>query len=256
MIFFTFPLDDFFKKSTIDSLLVLFQKCTIDLDDSEKATYPVKEGQFKRVVFGPGKDFVEGTDDRYPCENNRIVKDFHADYLQKIISSSIESFMSHMEKDLSNPIMHDPNPRYYYVTLQIEKLEEVLVKIEQAEHLREVGSSFKEEIIKNIKLLKEKKLPKLYVEIEENKLKFKLSKKEVCLLFSRISDEGFISSDQAEEKDLGKLIDQHFMYQDSSTKKYYSITSAYKTIQKNRLDPRHQTESEKLKKLLQPKHKK
>ena len=254
MIFFTFPLDDYFKKSTIDSLLVLFQGNTIELNDSEKLKYPIKEGQFKRVVLGPGSDVIEGSIDRYPDDNIRIVKDFHADYLQKIIFGSIESFMSQIEKELAYPSMHDPNPRYYYVTLQIEKLEEVLVKIEQTEHLKEVGSSFKEEIIKNIKLLKEKKLPKLYVEIEENKLKFKLSKKEVCLLFSRISDEGLISSDQAEEKDLGNLIDQHFMYQDPSTKKYFSITSGYKTIQKNRLDPRHQTESEKLKKLLQPKH--
>ncbi len=83
--------------------------------------------------------------------------------------------------------------------------------------------------------------------LEQDKIKFNLTKKEVCLLFNYLSRNNIIAGIHTNEE-LAELIEKHCMYKSSDN--YHFITNAKNTLSKNLHDDAHKSLSSKLQKIL------
>ncbi|WP_224487869.1 hypothetical protein [Robertkochia flava] len=170
--------------------------------------------------------------------------------LKKVINGIPTSHFEILEHQIRTKYILESEALFRLIELNIEYFQSLLPKINYSDHLYSYKPLIRKTIEYCIQKLHDEFLPKSFLNPEDNKIKFNLSKKEVCLLFTRLANDGIISIEQSGEKELGALIETHFLFNDSKSKSYRPITQAYKTIQKNRQDPRHQTESEKLNNLF------
>jgi hypothetical protein len=125
-------------------------------------------------------------------------------------------------------------------------LEDYRTRLPELIHLEII----KEELdaaVDNIRDFLEDLKPKHREDFTNDKIKFKLSQKDVCFLFSKLLQLNIITD--ADEKRLGELLEKHFLYYNRNAKDYKEMTSAYGYIQTIRNDKFRQP-SEEIKKLF------
>lgn len=218
---------------------------------------PVKGNRLKRIYIVPGRTTIYDVDEHkkqiptfqyYPDDKEL---DFIDNYLMLILHNSKKHFINDIDKKLDNE-MTSPQSKKHYLTINIDKLQEFInLKFNLKFYIE--YESFSIEVDKVLCELideLERKIPNCFSDFNQDKIKFKLSKKEVCILFKKISDLGFLHKDQSSDKELGLLLEKHFMYLNEKSKTYENITNADKYLNKLVNDPRYHNPSLNLAKLL------
>ncbi|WP_067145453.1 hypothetical protein [Pseudotamlana agarivorans] len=172
------------------------------------------------------------------------------DYFKDIIADIKRDYLYQVQKDVEGKYKFSREHLFMYVNSEIDLLEEYDDRINKSEISYSVKSCLIETIAQIIDVIKDEYLPNEFLSFEEDKIKFKLTKKEVALLFKKMSEQGFINSEQASDIELGKMLDMHFCYYDNKSKQFVEMSNSYKTIQKLKNDINHQTPSVKLSNFL------
>ncbi|AUS05119.1 hypothetical protein [Pseudotamlana carrageenivorans] len=172
------------------------------------------------------------------------------DYFKDIIADIKRDYLYQVQKDVEGKYKFSREQLFIFVNSEIDLLEEYSNRIDKSEITYKTKSCLVETIKQIIGVLNDNYLPNEFLSFEEDKIKFKLTKKEVVLLFKKMVDAGFINSKQSFDKELGKLLDKHFYYFDAKSKTYVKMNDSYKTIRKVNTDINHQTPSEILNKFL------
>ncbi|WP_019670792.1 hypothetical protein [Eudoraea adriatica] len=244
MIFHSTDLSSLFQESFIRILKNDFIVTTLELNEAEQNEFPNQNNDY-RVIFGPGKVFVPGGVDRYPDESYRKVVNFYKDYFLECLKLSLHSFRKEVKRFLETPCMQNPDSRYYYLEEKVSILENCEGELHNLGQQNPIVKEFSKILVEEIEYINAFK-PKIYEDLEANKLKFRLSKKEVCLLFSHLNKHNILSPDVVNDRELGHQLDMHFMYWDKKTNRYRIMTNSRNTIGKTRTDLGHQTPSTKL----------
>jgi hypothetical protein len=189
------------------------------------------------------------TNGQYYPEEKEL--DLFDDYLFPLLDSKSNYYMEKVDKKLKDELPSPESKLYYIESLidELTKLENQKASIPFYNTHSKLESKI-DSIINNLESFLNQRKPISLNRNIDDKIKFNLSKKEVCLLFTRLSDAGFLSHSQSSEKDIGDLIEKHFMYYDNKSHTYINITKADGYIKKLRLDERYATPSEKLDKLF------
>ncbi len=177
--------------------------------------------------------------------------DFFKDYLIPLLKIKKENFIKEVDDKLENE-MNSPESKLHYLE---NKITELLVYENEKNSIEfyNIYQSFNSiiyTVLEDLKSDLKSRIPNCTFDFNKDKIKFDLNKKEVCLLFSKLSDLGFLNNNQSSEKDLGALIEKHFMYLNERSKTYVNIDNADGYIKKLRTESRYATPSGKLKKLF------
>jgi hypothetical protein len=132
------------------------------------------------------------------------------------------------------------------------KLNNSLKAILDSNLAKNIASSIVQELQGSIKStieFLERQYPPSKLDNSNSKIRLKLSKKEVCVLFKVLSDLNFIDGEQSSEKELGELLELHFQYYNSQ-KKFVDIREADGYFKKLRTNSKYANQSDKLNKLF------
>lgn len=207
-------------------------------DDEESETVWV-EG----FVKNPREGFLEP--DYFPEEVKLTLNQF----LLNQFSRKEKEYKAEINSILLD-IQHKPNEFHNLIEFFKEDLFELQKAYQNAEYFKnriEVKLFVVNRLEVLILLLDDIDIPKFDSDLEKDKIKFNLSKKEVCLLFNYLSKHNIIAGLNSNEE-LAALIEKHCMYE--SKNKYFHITNAKNTLSKNKHDDSHKSLSPKLQKIL------
>jgi hypothetical protein len=177
-------------------------------------------------------------------------------YELTLLESLMEQFKSKKEdyRNEINNVFHDlehkPKELHNLAEILIEDIEEIKEVYETATYLDEVVG-IKDYLIRELDelLVKLQGIApfNLNVDLEKDKIKFNLNKKEVCLLFSYLFKYDIITGLNSNEE-LAEVIEKHCMHKFKG--EFNLITNAKNTISKNSNDELHKSFSPKLQKIL------
>lgn len=140
----------------------------------------------------------------------------------------------------------NPEEKINLIQFLKEDLEEIIDAYEKSKHL-EKYKNLRNKLISDLNSIYQR-IDELDfkisdISLDKNKIKFNLSKKEVCILFEYLSKHNLIADVHSREE-LGKLIESHAMYESKGN--YHFITNAKNTLSKNQNDLEHQSLSKTL----------
>ncbi|KJD31242.1 hypothetical protein PK35_15515 [Tamlana nanhaiensis] len=220
----------------------------------------VKNGQFKRVFMVPSNDMIydiifdeDGEEKKIPTwqyypEEKEL--DFFDDYFFPLLRIVKNKYVDNFNAKLNQDI-HAPDSKMYFIESEINLINSysnALNNISLYANYNTAKDRTKIVLEEIINILKSK-MPNSFSDFNADKIMFNLNKKEVCQLFQKLSDLGFVNKDQAQEKELGALLEKHFLYYNEKSKKYMSMDKAYNYFSTLRTDAAYATPSKKLKKI-------
>lgn len=154
---------------------------------------------------------------------------FKEDFLLGLIEDFKIEFKKEILKSIKEEFNYDIDRQYLFISDELLKLDVIKSRIPHLYHLQLIIDEF-DAAVDNLSEFLEDLKPKHREDFTKDKIKFKTSAKEICILFKKLNNLKFLSP--IDDKRLGELLEKHFMYYDSRTKSYKNLNNAYGYIQK------------------------
>jgi len=234
--------NDFLIDTNFNSLRNKYINLTSKLTEKDMKDYPqYDENNIRQIIITIGNsqtgEYVED-----------VIKKirFKEDFLSGLIEELKIEFKKRIINSLKSEFAYDVEWKYLFISEELLNLEEYRTRLPELIHLEII----KEELdaaVENIRDFLEDLKPKHREDFSKDKIKFKISQKDLIFLFKKLIQLNIIT--HADDKRLGELLEKHFLYYDRKTKDYKEMTSVYNYILKIGNDEFRQP-SEEIKKLF------
>lgn len=234
---------DFLREANFSSLKQQYIKYTSNLSEKEVEKYRDYDENTVReltVLIGNSQtgEYVDDV-----IEKVR----FKEDFLLGLLEDLKIDFKRNTLKTIKDTLNYDREKQYLFLSEEIVHLEEAKYKTFNLSHLQIIKEEF-DAVLDNLTLFLEDLKPKHLQDFTKDKIKFKISKKDVCFIFSELYKQDIIA-DIEDEKRLAELLEKHFLYYDKTIKEYKGMVSADNYLKKLRSDKFRQP-SDKIKELF------
>lgn len=153
---------------------------------------------------------------------------FYKDYIQKSISQIGLNEINTLKSDLNKQFKYDLPVRKEYLRSRSKEIKEFIRNLEDCKYIQEIiKKSLKEECDEILEFIHDDKIWEESNPIE-NKVKIKFTKAEIATLFLLLRQRDLI--DQKYDSELGKILDNNFMYFNYTEQSYREITNSKKLL--------------------------